>query len=379
MRVPEGETKPLFRSHLSPAHFHPNAVCSPGFSPMKARIEKKNLQLIDPFGIARGTTTARDTVILELECGGRGEASTVSYRGQTIDGEIAALKAMTPLIPDEPWEIEEILGLLRDKFPDHTAALAAIDMAIHDWVGIRLGVPLYRLFGCSSPQAKRKQTSFTIGIDKKEVMLQKVAKAKEHPILKIKLGRNAEQDMDVMKAIRKAEPGKPLRVDANAGWTLDEARRCIRLLADLGIDYVEQPLAIGNFEQLAILSKESPLPIFVDEDVDSASDIPKLAGKCHGVNLKLVKTGGLLEARKLTAFARACDLQVMIGCMIESSLGITAGAHLGALIDHLDLDGHLLISNDPFQGMTLEGPDRIVHVPEDRPGIGAIERPSPAN
>jgi len=343
---------------------------------MKAKVTKKMLRLAEPFGIARGTTTERESVFVELESGGLGEAAPVRYRGQSLEGEFAALQAMVREVPDAPWDFEGVLGRLRAKYPENTAALAALDMALHDWAGKQLGVPVFRLFQCAPPS--NQQTSFTIGIDTQEVMLRKVAEARQYPVLKIKLGRDVEQDIRVMRAIRQAEPRKTLRVDANAGWSLEDARRAIPVMAELGVEYVEQPLAIGAFEALATLARESPLPIFVDEDIDNSRDIPNLAGKCHGVNFKLMKCGGLLEARKIIATARAHGLQIMIGGMIESSLAITAGAQIATLIDYHDLDGHLLISNDPYEGMTLEGEGRWMRLPEDRPGLGVIERPAAA-
>ncbi len=339
---------------------------------MKARIQQPVLHLIDPFGISRDTTTTTTVVTVELECGGRGEAACVRFHGQTPAGEAVAIEAMVRDLPEEPWDLEGILGWLRHRYPDHSAALCAIDLALHDCVGRRLGIPLYRYFGCGAPE--RKQTSFTIGIDTEEVMLRKVAAAAEHPVLKIKLGRDVEHDIRVMKAIRKAVPDKVLRVDANAGWTLDHARRAIPILADLGVEYVEQPLPIGAFEPLARLKQESPLPIFLDEDIFTSKDVVKVAAHCNGINLKLMKCGGLLEARKMIAVARAHGLQLMIGCMIETSLAITAASHLAALIDHLDLDGNLLIRDDPYSGVTLEGLEKYLRLPEDRPGIGVVPR-----
>lgn len=339
---------------------------------MKANLQQRVLHLIDPFGIARDTTTTRTTVLLEFEGGGRGEAAAVGYNKQTPEGESAALQAMIAELPEDLADLEGILGWMRHRHPGHAAALCALDLALHDRLTLQLNVPLYRWFGCAPPRTQT--TSFTIGIDTEEVMLRKVEKAAKYPVLKIKLGRDVEHDMRVMKAIRRAAPGKTIRVDANAGWTLEQARQCIPLLADLGVEYVEQPLAIGAFDQMAILKKESPLPLFVDEDSQVARDLPRLAGACHGINIKLMKCGGLLEARKMIAVARAMDLQIMLGCMIETSLAITAAAHLASLVDHLDLDGALLTADDPFDGMILEGPEQYVRVPENRPGIGAIPR-----
>ena len=339
---------------------------------MKASVTLRSLHLTDPFRISRDTRTTSATVVVELDCGGRGEAVAVRYHNQTPEGEAAAAQAMARELPPEPWDLEGILGTLRRKYPDHSAALCAMDLALHDWIGKEVGLPLFRYFGCAPPE--NKQTSFTIGIDTPETMLRKVEAAKPYPILKIKLGRDVDHDIRVMRAIREAEPEKALRVDANAGWSLQDARKAIPILADLGVEYVEQPLLMGAFGDLRVLHRESPLPLFLDEDVFTSLDVVRAAGNCSGVNLKLMKCGGLLEARKMIAVARAHGLQLMIGCMIESSLAITAASHLAPLLDHLDLHSHLLIRNDPFQGLELEGPHMWLRLPE-RPGIGIAPRP----
>lgn len=339
---------------------------------MDASVTLKPLELNDPFSISRDTRTTATTVLVELACGGVGEAVPVRYHHQTPEGEATVAEAMARELPREPWDLEGILGHLREKYPRHSAALCAMDLALHDWIGKEVRLPLFRYFGCAPPE--NKQTSFTIGIDTLETMLRKVQAAKPYPILKIKLGKDVDHDIRVMRAIREAEPEKVLRVDANAGWSLADARKCIPFLADLGVEYVEQPLPIGAFDGLKTLHRESPLPLFLDEDISTSADVVRASGLCTGVNLKLMKCGGLLEARKMIAVARAHGLQLMIGCMIESSLAITAAAHLAPLLDYLDLDSHLLIRNDPFQGMELEGPEGWIRLPE-RPGIGAVPRP----
>ena len=344
--------------------------------PVDASVTLKPLHLNDPFSISRDTRTTATSVLVELECGGLGEAVPVRYHRQTAEGEAAAAQAMARELPSEPWDLEGILAHLRRKYPRHSAALCAIDLALHDWIGKETGLPLFRYFGCASPD--NKQTSFTIGIDTPETMLRKVAAAKPYPILKIKLGRDVDHDLRVMRAIREAEPEKGLRVDANAGWSLSDARKAIPILADLGVEYVEQPLPIGAFHDLEALHRDSPLPLFLDEDISTSADVVRAAGLCTGVNLKLMKCGGLLEARKMVVVARAHGLQLMIGCMIESSLAITAAGHLSPLLDYLDLDSHLLIQNDPFQGLELEAPEMWVRLP-DRPGIGVMPRPIDAS
>jgi L-alanine-DL-glutamate epimerase-like enolase superfamily enzyme len=328
------------------------------------------LNLIDPFGISRATRTEEERVIINVE-GGWGEAAPISYYGEdenTVFDTIAKIEALD--LPDLDY-VEDVIRAVEAAIPGNMSARAAFDIALHDRIGKKFGVPLYRLFG-RKPD-KPMVTSFTIGIDTMEVMLRKVDTARAYDILKIKLGRDIEHDLAVMTEIRRAVGNKILRVDANCGWTLDEARRAIPLLADLGVEYVEQPLDKGAFDELRELKKDCPLPIFLDEDIHTSQDIPHLAGVVDGINIKLMKTGGISEARRMISIARALGLQVMLGCMIESSIAITAAAHLGPFVDHLDLDGNLLISNDPFTGAVCD-PNGRLHLPE-LPGLGVGLRP----
>ncbi|MFB3042350.1 MAG: dipeptide epimerase, partial [Candidatus Poribacteria bacterium] len=250
------------------------------------------------------------------------------------------------------------------------AAKSAIDMALHDRLGKVLGVPLYRLWGLD-PDAT-PCTSFTIGLDEPEMMQQKVREASEYPILKVKLGTS--HDLEIIRTLREVTD-KPIYVDANTAWTPKEAVRKIRELVPYGLELIEQPTHPDDLEGLKFVREHSELPIIADESVKRAADIPALVGCVDGVNIKLVKCGGLLEAMRIIHVARAHGLQIMIGCMIESSLGITAAAHLTPLVDYADLDGHLLIANDPYSGVRLEAGKLIL---PNLPGIGVIPR-DPSN
>jgi L-alanine-DL-glutamate epimerase-like enolase superfamily enzyme len=254
------------------------------------------------------------------------------------------------------------------------AAKAAFDIAVHDRIASRLGIPLHQLFGKASGHPLI--TSFTIGLDTMDEMLRKTDEAKAYSVLKIKLGREVGFDLDVMREIRRAVGEKTLRVDANGGWSPGDAERAIPVLADLGVEYVEQPLVKHSIAELRELKKKSPLPIFVDEDSMVAADLPPLAGAVDGINIKLMKSGGLGEAMRMIAVARTLGFQIMVGCMIETAVGITAAAHLGPLVDYLDLDGNLLVSNDPFTGVTCD-PDGTMHLPTG-PGLGVKLRPERA-
>jgi L-alanine-DL-glutamate epimerase-like enolase superfamily enzyme len=336
---------------------------------MQVKVRPYEMKMIKPFGLSRSTRTVSRTVLIELNGEGYGEAGFSSYYGETQDTVVAFLKKVCDgLHEDDLLFPEATMERISASYPKNGAAKAAIDMAILDIAAKRLGVPLYQYLGLRRPDDKR--TSFTIGIASDEEMLEKVEEAAAYPVLKIKLGRDPEQDIRVMKAVRKTTD-KTIRVDANGGWNLDTAVRCIKVLADLGVEYVEQPLERGSLEALAKLKAMSPLPIFVDEDVMVSSDIPRLAGKCDGINIKLIKCGGILHAREMVAVARAFGLQTMLGCMVETSVGITAGAHIASLIDYLDLDGNLLIANDPFEGVKVE--DGYLRVP-DRPGLGVVAK-----
>lgn len=241
-------------------------------------------------------------------------------------------------------------------------------MTILDWVGGKLKTPLYRMLGLDP--AKAPVTTFSIGIDTPEVIRQKVEEAKDFPVLKIKVGR--ENDAEILAAVRDATD-KPLRVDANEGWKdKQQALDKIQWLAGQGVELIEQPLPSSMIEETAWLKERVEIPIVADEAVKTAGDIPRLAGAYDGINIKLMKSGGLQEAIRMIHVARAFDMKIMLGCMIESSVGISAAAQISPLVDWADLDGNLLISNDPFSGVGVRQGRLLLN---DRPGLGVSERP----
>jgi L-alanine-DL-glutamate epimerase-like enolase superfamily enzyme len=239
-------------------------------------------------------------------------------------------------------------------------------MALYDLAGKRLGVPLYELLGLDP--RKTPQTSFTIGLASPDEVVRKVREASAYAVLKVKLGSG--EDREVLEAVRDTTD-RPLRVDANEGWTLEGARERLDWLAKLGVELVEQPLPADQLEQTRELRRLSPLPLYADESVHRAADIPRLAEAFDGINIKLMKCGGLGEALRMIAVARAHGMKVMLGCMIESSLAVTAAAHLTPLVDLADLDGHLLLAEDPFVGVGVE--DGRLVLP-DTPGLGVTPR-----
>ena len=329
------------------------------------------LALKEPFGISRSTYSESDTVFCNID-GGWGEATSSGFFGETEQSVLDMLEAVTNMdgLPSLDFP-EEMADALAARCPAASGAVrAAVDLALWDRAGRRAGVPLHQLFG----RAWRPSvTSFTIGIAEPEEMLRKVEAAAGFRILKIKLGRNVDRDLTVMAAIRRqVGDDRILRIDANGGWSYDDAVRAVAALADLGVEYVEQPLALGSLDQMRALRKGSPLPLYADEDIMTGADVVRWAGACDGVNIKLMKSGGLTEARRMIALARGLGLKIMLGGRIESSLGVTAAAHLAPWADSLDLDGMLLIKNDPFDGVQCDNEGNLT-MPQ-RPGLGVLMR-----
>ena len=322
------------------------------------------LHLKAPFKIARrATDTSRQVVSVEID-GGIGETAPARFYGETAETVSVALEILAPAISGDLDAIHDVMETLETTLGGNYAAKSAIDMALHDRLGKKLGVPLYQLWGLNPH--KTPCTSFTIGLDEPEVMAEKTRRAEMYPILKVKLG--TPRDIEIIQKLRDVTD-KPIYVDANTAWTPKEAVRKIKELAQYGVELIEQPTEPSDLAGLRFVREHSELPIIADESVKRASDIPTLAECVDGINIKLVKCGGLLEARRMISVARAHGLSVMLGCMIESSLGITAAAHLTPLLDYADLDGHLLIANDPYTGVTLDKGKLIL---PKRPGIGVV-------
>jgi L-alanine-DL-glutamate epimerase-like enolase superfamily enzyme len=308
--------------------------------------EPITLDLKTPFRIAHGVSEQRHNVVVRID-EGIGEAAAVTYHGETQEGIIAYLTKLDVDWGDDPFQLEEILNQLPDG---SRAARAAIDIALHDRWGRRVGQPLYRLFGLN-PQ-RLPLTSFTIPIDAPEVMAQR-ARDVALPIIKIKLG--GANDEAIVRAIRETSDAK-LRIDVNAGWTREQAIDLIPRLAQYDLELIEQPLAVGDIDGLRVLRALQPrAPIFVDESIKSMADIVAHADGVDGVVIKLAKSCGLREALRQITLAHALGLQVMLGCMVETSIAVTAAAHIAALVEYVDLDGPLLIANDPYRGVRYEG------------------------
>lgn len=351
---------------------------------MQLRVQPFTVHKRVPLTISRGTTakTTNLWVIMEHEgIEGWGEASpfSIGQTPQTTEVLAQALDAFIPLVSGySPYDlslVETAMG--EQQLP--SAARTAIDLAMHDWIGKKAGQPLWKLWGLR--RENLASTSVTVGINTPDAARQRLldwlalvpAKA-----VKVKLGSpdGLEADQAMFEAVQSVVPeGAKVSVDANGGWTLEGAIAMSQWLGDRGVTYLEQPLPVGQEDDLLPLSRESPLPIFVDESCFDERDIPALADRVHGINIKLMKTGGLTPARRLCEVAQAHGLQIMFGCYSDSTLANTAAAHLSAFATHLDLDSHLNLLDDPFQGATLQ--DGCL-VPTDAPGLGVTYHPDAA-
>jgi L-alanine-DL-glutamate epimerase-like enolase superfamily enzyme len=319
-----------------------------------------------PFRIARSEHAAYHHWLVRVEQGGDegwGEAAPSRRYGETAETVAAALDELLPLIGEDPYATAHVERRLDGCLWENASAKMAISAALHDLIGRRHGLPLYRWLGLDL--ARIPPTSFTIGIAEPEEMRRKVEEAEPYTILKIKMGFAG--DVEVLERIR-AMTEKPIRVDANEGWTRAEALARLPLLEDLGVELLEQPVPAADRDGLALVSGATAIPVVADESCRTTADLAGLLGVVDAVNVKLAKTGSIGEAVRLMTAARALHFGVFLGCMVESSLGIAAAAHLAPLADWVDLDGHLLLSDDPFEGLRLE--DGRVLPDADAPGLG---------
>ena len=332
-----------------------------------------------PLTISRGTTAQTTNLWVRIEqegVEGWGEASPFAFGGYRQSPEIlkSALQQVAEQISKHnPWERQQIAVVLQQaQVP--SAAQAAIDVALHDWLGKRVSLPLWQLWGLDC--SRIVPTSVTIGINSPAAARNRVQdwlKYVDVQVFKVKLGSPAgvQADREMLLAVREEAPTPELFVDANGGWNLADAVEMCDWLAELGVKYVEQPLPPGKEDQLPELKQRSPLPIFVDESCHTSQDIPRLAKSVDGINIKLMKAGGLTEVMRMVHAARASGLQIMFGCYSDSTLSNSAMAQLAPLADYLDLDSHLNLLDDPFTGALLHQGKLL---PSDRPGIGVERR-----
>jgi L-alanine-DL-glutamate epimerase-like enolase superfamily enzyme len=327
---------------------------------MKLKYQTYELKLKDPFTISRGSLESKRIIYVEID-EGIGEVFPSSYYGETEGTVKAALDILKDELKDDPLEIEAILEKVNGKIGGNFSAKAGIDLALHDLIGKKLSLPVHKLLGIKK---KEIVTSYTIGLDSIKRMQEKVKEAKGFLVYKVKVG--VENDLKIVEAIREVTDAK-IRLDANCGWSTKEALKKLKVLERFDIELIEQPIPPGNLEDLRIIRESTQIPVFVDEWMMTSKDIPQYRGVVDGINIKLMKCGGIREALKMIHTARACDLKIMIGCMVESSVGISAGTQIAPLVDYVDLDGNLLVSNDPYSGLKLKNGKWIL---SDSPGLG---------
>ena len=326
---------------------------------MELRAEKVTVYLAETFTIARSSEDEAEVVqvaITHAGVTGYGEAAPIARYDESADSALAWLQGVS--LGDDPWALDDIQAALP---PGEQAARAAVDAALYDLQGTLAGQPVYKLLGL---RRVGPPTSWTVWLGDPDDMARRAEKAQARGFkrLKLKLGGRDGLDLERVRQVRAAST-VPLMVDVNEYWTLDEA---LDVLPQMEIEYCEQPLPAGSPDGPE-LKRRSPIPIYVDEDCHTLADVAACAERAHGINIKLAKSGGIREAVKMAAAARALDLGVMLGCMVESGLGIAAGAHIASLCDHVDLDGNLLLSSDPWPGVTWENG---IQVPADAPGLG---------
>lgn len=331
--------------------------------------EKIVLKLRNPFRISYGVSETRQVFWLRLRGDeGWGEAAIPPYYGVSDESMIACWEAAAGRADPLPEEPGQVAGWVGADGP--APARCALELALYDRIARRKGLPLWQLLGLPRPEPR--PTSITIAIDSAEAMARQAAELANFPVIKIKLGGDGDDEAR-LAAIRQARPDARLRVDANAGWTVDQAREYLRRMEPYNLEMIEQPLAKEAIAEMGALQRQTAIPIVADESVQTIQDVQRLADAgVAGINVKLMKTGGLTPALNIIRLARERGMRVMLGCMVETSLGVTAMAHLMGLAEWFDLDGPMLISNDPFEGLAYgEGASMLL---PGRPGIGVTQR-----
>ena len=330
-------------------------------------VKTKRLFLENTWTISRNSSDYKDNVLVKIEKDGvfgLGEAAPNVRYGEDNLKTIERINSVRHLFDEHDlWHFVDLKEDIFANITDQNCARCALDIAILDWVGKKLNAPLYKIWGLD--KEKTPLTSYSIGIDTIENIKRKTREAEKYPLLKIKVGK--DNDEEIIEAVRSVTD-KPIRVDANEGWKSKEvALEKIKWLQEMGIEFIEQPMPAHMLEETRWLRDRVDIPIVADEAVQTAADIPKLAEAYDGINIKLMKSGGIQEAMRMIHLAKAMKMKIMLGCMIESSIAIAAAAHLTPLVDWADLDGNLLLREDPFSGVGVENGKLIL---SDEPGLG---------
>ena len=330
-------------------------------------VKKRRLQLAHTWTISRNSSDYKDNVFVKIEkdgITGYGEAGPNVRYGEDWEKTTDRInKAKSIFENNDFWHFVDIKNELDKTITDQSCAKCALDIALMDWIGKSLNMPLYKMWGLD--KSKTPLTTLSIGIDTTEVIKQKVREAEKYPRLKIKVGK--DNDEEVINAVRSVTD-KPIVVDANEGWkTKEVALEKIKWLISEGVEFIEQPMPSTMIEETRWLRDRVDVPIIADEAVKTAADIPLLSTAYDGINIKLMKAGGLQEAMRMIQMAKALNMKIMLGCMIESSIAISAAAHLSPLVDYADLDGNLLLAEDPFSGVKVDKGKLILN---DEPGLG---------
>ncbi len=337
---------------------------------MNIHAEPIRLELSTPFRIAHGTSTSRENVIVHID-DGVGVAAITPYYPARVEDVLAYVNSpeLHRVLDTSVDFLEDIL----DQLPDGPApARAAVDLALHDLWAQKLNQPLYRLWGLNPD--RMPVSSYTLSMAEEDEFRQRVEEASEYPALKLKLGSGTLEKDEALVRIAREGTEATICVDANAAWSVSEAAQIIPRLAKYNLQFIEQPLAQHNIQgwhELARILPGGMPPLIADETIHNSNDILPLAGGADGINIKLAKCGGLREARRMIALARTLGMQVMLGCMVESAVGVTAAAHLAPLVDFTDLDGNLRVVNDPYDGAEWKSGRLLL---TDKPGLGVMRQ-----
>ena len=346
-------------------------------SSVDTSVERVELPLDVPFEISRGAMDITEVVVVRIDDGehvGIGAASPSSYYGEDPDSVVAALPDLLAVVeatPD-PFAIQRIERELRATAPEDAAARAAVSIAVHDRAAKHLDVPCYQQWGLDPTAAP--QTSFSIGIADPETMADRAAEAVDRGFDRLKLKLGTDDDAGRLGAVRDAFPDATLRVDGNCAWDRETALDRIELLEAHDVSLLEQPVAADDLDALGKVTDATSIPVAADESCVETSDVPAVADACDAIVCKLMKCGGIWDAREQIDAAHAHGLEVMLGCMLESNASIAAGWQLAPLVERVDLDGSLLLADDPYAGVALDHAQTLLQE-QERPGTGAVRRP----